>query len=218
MGLVTFDAQAVRDWLADAATELTRAREEITGLDAAAGDGDHGVNMCRGFAAAATALETHPDASPGTLLDVAGKTLASTTGGASGALWGTALRRAGRALAETPAATTADLATAIEAMAGAVASLGGAGEGDKTMLDALAPAARALRVSADAGDTPGKAVAAASQAAAEGAEATRTMRAAHGRASYLGERSVGCLDAGAVSAALVIGSLARALGARAEAR
>src|SRR4029079_18364418 len=134
----------------------------------------------------------------------AGTTLISTVGGASGPLWSTALRRAGRALGDAPVFDGAQLAAALDAALAGVVELGAAQEGDKTMVDALAPAVRALRSELDAGSDLPSAVAAARAAGEEGMRATTRLQALKGRASYLGERSIGHQDPGATSTALIL--------------
>src|SRR4051794_3387009 len=187
-------------------------RDYLTQLDAAIGDGDHGVNMDRGFDAVGKALAAQGDSlTPGKLLTVAGKTLVSTVGGASGPLWGTAFRRAGRALGDREELDGQDLVAALQAALDGVVDLGAAQPGDKTMVDALGPAIDALAASLDAGEPLDRALAAASQAAEEGAKATVPLQARKGRASYLGERSIGHQDPGATSAALVVAALHQAV-------
>ena len=186
-------------------------RDYLVQLDAAIGDGDHGINMTRGFAAVVQALETEADVPPGRLLILAGKTLVSAVGGASGPLWGTALRRAGRSLGESATFDTAQLSDALDAALAGIVDLGAASPGDKTMVDALTPAARALRDQVTAGASATEAVGAAAAAAEQGRDATEPMQARKGRASYLGERSVGHIDPGSVSAALVMRALERAV-------
>jgi phosphoenolpyruvate---glycerone phosphotransferase subunit DhaL len=146
-------------------------------------------------------------------LTTAGSTLVSTVGGASGPLWGTALRRAGRSLGEAESFDGPELAGALEAALAGVVELGAAQEGDKTMVDALAPAVRALREELERGGSLGTAVVAARSAAEDGMRATVPLQAAKGRASYLGERSIGHQDPGATSTALLFVALERAVGA-----
>ncbi|MBP8535369.1 dihydroxyacetone kinase subunit DhaL [Streptomyces sp. MK37H] len=190
-------------WLTAAATSVSREAARLTDLDSAIGDADHGTNMQRGFAAVAEALEKEPPGSPGAALILAGRQLISKVGGASGPLYGTLLRRAGKALGDAEQITPQQLADALRAGVDAVAQLGGAAPGDKTMLDALLPAVEAL------GGGTGS-FAAAGEAAEKGALATVPMLARKGRASYLGERSVGHQDPGATSSALIIDALAEA--------
>ncbi|MEF3117104.1 dihydroxyacetone kinase subunit DhaL [Streptomyces chrestomyceticus] len=181
-----------------AAASVDREAARLTDLDSAIGDADHGSNLQRGFAAVVKTLETEPPQTPGTVLTTAGRQLISTVGGASGPLYGTLLRRTGKALGEAGRVTVDELRTALRAGVDAVAQLGGAAPGDATMLDALDPAVEALATS----------FAAAAEAAVRGAEATVPLQARKGRASYLGERSIGHQDPGATSSALLFAALA----------
>jgi dihydroxyacetone kinase-like protein len=207
-------ATTVHAWMTEAAGAVRAQRDYLTQLDAAIGDGDHGTNMDRGFAAVEKALAgQNGNLPPGRLLIVSGKTLVSTVGGASGPLWGSALRAAGRSLGDTDAFEGAELAEALDAAIAAIVDLGAAAPGDKTMIDALVPASDALKRGL-ASDVPlATAVASASEAAEEGARATVPLLARKGRASYLGERSIGHQDPGATSAALIIRALERVIAA-----
>ena len=170
--------------------------------------------MDRGFAAVEKALAgQNGGLPPGRLLIVAGKTLVSTVGGASGPLWGSALRAAGRSLGDAETFEGDALANALDAAIAAVVDLGAAAPGDKTMVDALLPAAESLHRALDAGAPLQDAISAASEAAEEGAKATVPLLARKGRASYLGERSIGHQDPGATSAALILRALERAVAA-----
>jgi dihydroxyacetone kinase-like protein len=198
----------------EAAAAVRVQRDYLTQLDSAIGDGDHGTNMNRGFEAVEKALAgQNGNVPPGRLLILAGKTLVSTVGGASGPLWGSALRAAGRSLGDVESFEAPELAAALDAAIAAVVDLGAATAGDKTMIDALVPAAEALRNGLDSGVPLQLAVAAACEAAEEGARATVPMLARKGRASYLGERSVGHQDPGATSATLILRALERAVAA-----
>jgi len=198
----------IHAWMTTIAESVKDQRDYLTQLDAAIGDGDHGVNMDRGFDAVAKALAAQDGAvPPGKLLTLAGKTLVSTVGGASGPLWGTAFRRAGRALGDADEFGGAELLAALRAALDGVVELGAAQPGDKTMVDALGPAIDALAAALDAGKPLDAALAAATQAAEEGARATVPLQARKGRASYLGERSIGHQDPGATSAALIMAAL-----------
>ncbi|MFF8602094.1 dihydroxyacetone kinase subunit DhaL [Streptomyces sp. NPDC015232] len=198
----TYGAEFFRGWLTAAAAAVDREADRLTELDSAIGDADHGANLKRGFAAVTAALEKEPPGTPGAVLVAAGRQLISTVGGASGPLYGTLLRRTGKALGEAERVSRPELAGALTQAVAAVAQLGGAQPGDKTMLDALAPAAEAL----------GTSFAAAREAAEAGALATVPLRARKGRASYLGERSVGHQDPGATSSALLFAALAEVAG------
>ncbi|MFF9020413.1 dihydroxyacetone kinase subunit DhaL [Streptomyces eurythermus] len=192
------DADFFRRWMTTAAASVGREAERLTALDSAIGDADHGSNLRRGFTAVATALEKETPNTPGGVLILAGRQLISTVGGASGPLYGTLLRRAGKALGDAAEVGEEELAAALRAGVEGVMALGGAAPGDKTMIDALMPAVDAL----------GSGFAAARAAAEEGAAATIPLRARKGRASYLGERSIGHQDPGATSSALLIAALA----------
>ncbi|MCX2181342.1 dihydroxyacetone kinase subunit L [Streptomyces sp. SKN60] len=194
----TYGAEFFRDWLTAVAAAVDREADRLTELDSAIGDADHGANLKRGCAAVTAALEKEPPATPGAVLVAAGRQLISTVGGASGPLYGTLLRRTGKALGDAEQVSRTALAEALAAGVAAVAQLGGAQVGDKTMLDALTPAAEAL----------GTSFAAAREAAEAGALATVPLRARKGRASYLGERSIGHQDPGATSSALLFAALA----------
>jgi len=203
------NADTVQRWLEQAATSLHEQRDYLTQLDAAIGDADHGTNMDRGFTAVVEKLRAVDGAvPPGRLLTTAGGTLVSTVGGASGPLWGTALRRAGGALGDAEEFGSDELAVALDAALDGVVELGAAQEGEKTMVDALAPAVRALREWLDGGASLADAVQAAFEAGEEGMRATVPLQASKGRASYLGERSIGHQDPGATSTALILGALA----------
>ena len=205
------NAETVQRWLREAAASVHEQRDYLTQLDAAIGDADHGTNMDRGFTAVLEKLDAIDGATPpGRLLVTVGGTLVSTVGGASGPLWGTALRRAGRALGDAEEFDGAELASALDAALEGVVELGAAQEGDKTMVDALAPAVRTLRQRLAGGDTVPAALAAARAASEEGMRATVPMQASKGRASYLGERSIGHQDPGATSTTLILGALASA--------
>jgi phosphoenolpyruvate---glycerone phosphotransferase subunit DhaL len=195
-------------WLHEAQAAVSSRADYLTQLDAAIGDGDHGINMTRGFEAVGKALAAQsPDAAPGRVLVLAGKTLVATVGGASGPLWGSAFRAAGRSLGDAEGFDGEGLAAALDAALAAVVDLGAAQPGDKTMVDALTPATATLRARLAAGDSVAEAVGAAADAAEAGALATTPMQARKGRASYLGERSIGHQDPGATSAALIIRAL-----------
>ncbi|WP_103510354.1 dihydroxyacetone kinase subunit DhaL [Streptomyces sp. SM13] len=192
------DTDFFRRWMAAAAASVEREANHLTELDSAIGDADHGSNLQRGFTAVTAVLENDAPATPGAVLALAGRQLISTVGGASGPLYGTLLRRTGKALGDACEVTQEQLAQAFAAGVAAVGQLGGAQAGDKTMLDALLPAAEALATSFEG----------AANAARAGAEATVPLQARKGRASYLGERSIGHQDPGATSSALLVEALA----------
>jgi phosphoenolpyruvate---glycerone phosphotransferase subunit DhaL len=201
------DTNVFRAWITLAAGVIEANRDHLTQLDAAIGDADHGINLARGFAAVLAALDPKPAATPGAVLVLTGSTLISKVGGASGPLYGMAFRRAGQALGTAEEVDLAALGQALEAALAGVQQLGAAREGDKTMVDALAPATRALAKAVAEGTPRDDALAAAAAAAAEGAAATVSMEARKGRASYLGPRSVGHEDPGAASTVLILAAL-----------
>jgi len=194
-------------WVRSFAALVAENRDYLTELDAAIGDADHGANMDRGMTAAVAALDGNPPANAGALLSKVGMTLVSTVGGASGPLFGTLFLRMGTSLGDRDDVSATDLAVALRAGLVGVVDRGKAGAGDKTMYDALAPAVEALDA-ALGDDVPLEAALdAASAAAAAGRDATTPMLARKGRASYLGERSVGHQDPGATTVALLLDAL-----------
>ena len=201
------DSAFFRGWLALAARVIEEQRDHLTKLDAAIGDADHGINLSRGFGAIMAALPDASTPTPGSVLVLAGSTLISKVGGASGPLYGMAFRQAGKALADAVDVDALALAGALEAALAGVRKLGAASEGDKTMVDALAPAVSAFSAALAEGEQEPAAFEALAAAAAAGAQATVSMRALKGRASYLGPRSVGHEDPGAASTALILGAL-----------
>lgn len=200
-------------WIEEIASAVRAQRDHLTQLDAAIGDADHGANLDRGFTAAGETLAGASPQTPGALLVLVGSTLIRKVGGASGPLYGTAFREMGKLFGEAPEVSLAELATGLNAALSGVQRLGAAAEGDKTMVDALAPAAKALAQAVQDGLKPEEALAAAAEAAEQGARATVPLQARKGRASYLGPRSVGHEDPGAASTALILGAL-RAAGSR----
>lgn len=205
------DLDFLTQWLHEFARVIKANKELLTSLDAAIGDADHGINMDRGIAAVLAAQESTPPIDPAALLKQAGLTLVSTVGGASGPLYGTFFLRMAAVVAKHPDGVDASaFAQAIEAGIEAVVQRGKAEPGDKTMYDALAPAAQALYDAVAAGTPLADALHHAAKVAEQGRDGTKAMRARKGRASYLGERSVGHQDPGATSAALLIGAAASA--------
>src|SRR5580692_1454196 len=203
----SMDIYVFRAWIISAGEVIQANRDHLTQLDAAIGDADHGINLARGFTAVLAALDAKPAPTPGAVLILTGSTLISKVGGASGPLYGMAFRRAGQALGTADEVDLAALGQALEAALAGVQQLGAAREGDKTMVDALAPATRAFAKAVAEGAAQADALAAAVAAAEEGAAATVSMEARKGRASYLGPRSVGHEDPGAASTVLILTAL-----------
>jgi dihydroxyacetone kinase phosphoprotein-dependent L subunit len=205
------DAEFFRSWIACAAKVIQANRDHLTQLDAAIGDADHGINLARGFTAVLYALDARTPggaaATPGRILAVTGGTIISEVGGAAGPLYGTAFRRAGKALGKAADVDLPALSAALDAALAGVQQLGAAREGDKTMVDALAAATRVFRHAIAAGASQDDALSMLADAASAAAVATIPMQALKGRASYLGPRSVGHEDPGAASSALILGAL-----------
>jgi dihydroxyacetone kinase-like protein len=205
------DAATITSWMHEIEAAVRKDRDHLVQLDAAIGDGDHGTNMVRGFEAVVQALDAGGGSPPGKLLILAGRTLVSTVGGASGPLWGSALRSGGRVLEDQPTFGGTQLVEVLAAALVSVKDLGTATVGDKTMVDALEPAVDALRARLSEGASTDEALASAAEAAEAGMRSTIPLQARKGRASYLGERSVGHQDPGATSTALIIRALQRAV-------
>jgi dihydroxyacetone kinase-like protein len=204
------DAAAVERWLRAFAAAIAENEQALTRLDSAIGDADHGANMNRGLKAVLAKLDEASPSGPGALLKKAGMTLVSTVGGASGPLYGTFFLRMATAIGDTDTVDQKLFAAALRAGVDGVVARGKAEAGDKTMYDALAPAVDALDAALGGEDASG-ALRAAADAAAQGRDATTPMQARKGRASYLGERSVGHQDPGATSAALLLQTAADTL-------
>ncbi len=208
------NTQWFEEWMRLCTTSLTREEEHLTELDRQIGDGDHGINMTRGFAYVDQALADSSWSSLNEGFALVAKTLMTHVGGASGPLYGTGFLRAGRALSQHADVNDSELiALSYEAIAEGIAQRGNASPGEKTMLDAWDPAAQAARKAASEGQKVHDVLASAATAAQRGAALTEGLKALKGRASYLGDRSVGHLDPGAVSSALIIMQAAHAAGA-----
>jgi dihydroxyacetone kinase-like protein len=202
------DGAALTAWVREFARLVHEQRDTLTRLDAAIGDADHGTNLDRGLTAAVSALDVQSPADPAAVLKTVATTLIRTVGGASGPLYGTFFLRASGALGEGDGAA---LAAALRAGVEGVAARGKAEPGDKTMLDALAPACDALDEALADGRPLGEALRTAAEGAVRGRDATVPLVARKGRASYLGERSAGHQDPGATSATLLMEAAATAL-------
>jgi dihydroxyacetone kinase-like protein len=230
------DAAAAAAWMRAFAADVAERRDELTELDAAIGDADHGVNMDRGMQAVVAKLPVvegtpgggGPDAATGgvrgggpaggplgPLFKTAGMTLVSTVGGAAGPLYGTFFLELGKAAGDRTELTAGEWAEALSAAVAGVQARGKAEAGDKTMVDALLPAVDALRAAAGDGAGLAAAARAAADAGADGMRATTPLVARKGRASYLGERSAGHQDPGATSSWLLLEAAARVLGGEA---
>jgi dihydroxyacetone kinase-like protein len=206
----TVDVAALTRWIDAYRDAVAEHKDELTDLDRAIGDADHGSNMARGTQAASAKLEETPPATVADLGKGVGMTLVSTVGGASGPLYGTFFLRFGVGAGAVEELDRAGLAAAFRSGLDGVVARGKAELNDKTMVDALTPAVEALEAD---GDDITAAVNAAADAAEAGRDATVPLVAHKGRASYLGERSAGHMDPGAASTALLLRTLAQVLAA-----
>lgn len=195
-------------WIRDAQAVLAEHRMELIDLDRAIGDGDHGENMDRGFKAVVAKLDEGGITDVQGVLKLVASTLMSKVGGAAGPLYGTAFLRAAKAVEGD--VDSAGVVGLIEGALDGIVARGKATTGEKTMVDAWTPALEAARAAAAAGESPAATLRAAADAAAKGAEATIPLLATKGRASYLGERSIGHQDPGATSTAYILNAAADA--------
>ena len=198
-----------RRWVELSAERIGENRELLIDLDRQIGDGDHGENMDRGFSAVVSGSGLSDAQSGADVLKYVAKTLLSTVGGAAGPLYGTAYLRGAGAMPEDDL-TSQDVANVLEAAVKGVQARGKAVAGEKTMVDAWLPAVQAAHDAADEGGDVVATFAAAADAGHAGSEATVPMKATKGRASYLGERSIGHLDPGSASSALLLQAAADA--------
>jgi len=196
--------QAFIDWIVAFANLIAANQAYLTELDAAIGDADHGANMHRGMRAVLAKFVAPPEGDIAALCKMVGMTLVSTVGGASGPLYGTFFLQMAAATAGKSGLALADWVAALDAGVQGVLMRGKAQPGDKTMVDALLPALQALRQAACDGATMAEALSRSAEAGAAGRDATVLLVARKGRASYLGERSVGHQDPGATSAHLLL--------------
>ncbi len=202
--------QVVR-WLEATAAVLEANKSYLTDLDSAIGDADHGINMDRGFKKVMEKLPTVADKDIGNILKTVGMTLISSVGGASGPLYGTFYMRGGMAADAKEELDDEDLVNVLQGAVDGIIQRGRAQPGDKTMVDALLPALDALKAAVADGQGTTDALAAAVAAAEQGMKDTIPLQARKGRASYLGERSIGHQDPGATSSHLILNALLETL-------
>lgn len=198
-------------WLENTATVMSENKDYLTQLDSPIGDADHGINMNRGFRKVMEKLPTVEDKDIGNILKTTGMTLISSVGGASGPLYGTFFMRGGMAVDSKEELTDEDLTAMLQSAVDGVVQRGRAQPGDKTMVDAWLPAMKALRESLDAEHDLQVALEKAVDAAEQGMKDTIPLQAKKGRASYLGERSIGHQDPGATSSYLMLKALLDAI-------
>lgn len=196
-------------WIEGCVKTVSEHREELIELDRAIGDGDHGENLDRGFTAVKSKLSSADVSNSGDVLKLVATTLMSTVGGASGPLLGTAFLRASKEVTADNLGPR-DVVAMLEAGLAGIQARGKADEGEKTMVDAWAPAVRAAEKAAKDGLAPEAVLRAGADAAQAGAVATGPLKATKGRASYLGERSIGHRDPGATSSAYLLEEAAKA--------
>ena len=196
-------ASTIYDCIACIGNAIIENKDFLTDLDREIGDADHGVNMARGFTEVLAAIP-QDETDLGVVLKKVGMTLLSKVGGASGPLYGTAYMKAAGVVAGKTEVTLEDGKAMFEAVIGGIQMRGKAVKGEKTMLDALIPAQEAYNAAVDGGDDAVTALTKAVEAAKEGVEFTKTIAATKGRASYLGERSIGHQDPGATSATITL--------------
>ncbi len=202
------NTQKLAEVIAAIAKTIEENKEFLTQLDNEIGDGDHGINLARGFAAVEQKLPTWANSDIGTLLKGVGMQLVSTVGGASGPLYGTAFMKAGMACKGMTELDGPAFAAAMEAAVEGIKMRGKATEGEKTMLDALCPALRAVKAAVENGKSLKEALQDGAAAAEQGVAYTKTIIATKGRASYLGERSLGHQDPGATSSWYMLRTMA----------
>ncbi|MFN2138644.1 MAG: dihydroxyacetone kinase subunit DhaL [Candidatus Promineifilaceae bacterium] len=204
---MTVSKNQIVQWLELVATVLHENKEYLTDLDAAIGDADHGTNMDRGFRKVMEKLPSVADTDIGNILKTTGMTLISSVGGAAGPLYGTFFMRGGMAVAAKEELDNDDVVKMLQAGVDGVVQRGRAQLGDKTMFDAWAPAVETLNTSLENGDDLVDALQLAVNAAQQGMKDTIPLLAKKGRASYLGERSIGHQDPGATSSYLILNAL-----------
>jgi len=198
-------------WIKDFAGMIAENKEYLTGLDSAIGDADHGINMNRGFQAVLAKLPAFENQDIGSIAKNIGMVLISTVGGASGPLYGTLFMQIGKETAGKLELTLNDWTSALDSAVNGVMMRGKANLGDKTMLDSLIPALNTLKDCSANGTSLADALSASEKAAEQGMLSTTPLVAKKGRASYLGERSVGTQDPGATSSYFLLKTAARAL-------
>ena len=205
------NTEKLSEILSAMAGRMETEKQFLTDLDNEIGDGDHGINMAKGFAAVTAKLPQIEGQKPGAVLKTVGMTLVSAVGGSSGPLYGTAFMRAGMTLGEKETIGMDDFLACLKEGTAGIMARGHAVQGEKTMLDAMIPAQDAMIQAAAEGKAPEDVLAAGIKAAAEGVEYTKTIIATKGRASYIGERSLGHQDPGATSFTYLLEEIGRVL-------
>ncbi len=192
------------DVLHKISARIEKEKDFLTELDNVIGDGDHGINMARGFRAVDEKLNGLSEKTPADVLKAVGIALVSTVGGASGPLYGTGFMRMGGALDGKDDIAIGDFAEALKGAVEGISSRGRSHQGEKTMLDSMIPALKTIEECLSEGGSAKKALESGCKAAWDGVEYTKTIAATKGRASYLGERSIGHQDPGATSFSMML--------------
>lgn len=208
---MTVNKGQIVQWLEKTAAVLHENREYLTQLDSAIGDADHGINMDRGFKKVMEKLPSVADKDIGNILKTTGMTLISSVGGAAGPLYGTFYMRSGMAVSAKEELDGEEFSKMLQAGVDGIVQRGRAKREDKTMFDAWAPAMEALQAALDNGNSIVEATRAAVAAGEQGMKDTIPLQAKKGRASYLGERSIGHQDPGATSSYLILKTLLESL-------
>jgi dihydroxyacetone kinase-like protein len=206
------DTDALTRWVLECARIIETHKEDLNELDSASGDADHGSNLSRGFSAVAETIESPTSDSPSDLMKLVGTTLVSRVGGSSGALYGTFFLRMARAMGPAAVIGRRELGQALAAAGEGIVERGKVERGDKTLYDALAPAIDAYHTGIKNDLSAAEALESAANAADTGRDATARLAARKGRASYLGDRTIGHIDAGSASMALIINAASKTLG------
>ena len=205
------NTQTILEILTKMHQKMEEERIFLTELDNAIADGDHGINMAKGFAAVDSKLDTLKEQNIGTVLKTVGMTLVSAVGGSAGPLYGTAFMKAGMVMADKSTMDINDFLACMKAAVDGVMMRGRSVQGEKTMLDAMIPALNAMEKANIEGLPAKEVVEVGVTAAKEGVEYTKTIPATKGRASYIGERSIGHQDPGATSFTYLLDVVAKAL-------
>ena len=209
--MISLDRMRAARLVEAAAARVVEHQDELSRLDAIAGDGDHGINMARALTEARRRLEERPPETAGAVFGAVGSAFVEAVGGAAGALMGAFFGGVGASLESSSASGAAELAAALRQGLDRLQRVGGTGRGEKTMVDALEPAVEAAEASAVAGASLDETMAAAAAAAAAGAASTADMRPTAGRARYAADESLGSPDPGATTISLLFGAWADAL-------
>lgn len=205
------DSNKVLETIKAIGDKIDAEKDYLTELDNIIGDGDHGINMARGFQMVESKLPSLEGKDIGTILKTVGMTLVSTVGGSSGPLYGTAFMKAGMAMAGKMDLDLEDFLSCLDVAIEGVKMRGKSTQGEKTMLDAMIPALDAMRAATENSSDPKTVLAAGIEAAKAGVEYTKTIIATKGRASYIGERSLGHQDPGATSFTDILETIGSAL-------